>query len=150
MISLAAARRRDHPRMCGEKKSTRRSMSINAGSPPHVRGKGCVPIILALPVGITPACAGKSAVLGNGSARHRDHPRMCGEKQRANGMGRTSSGSPPHVRGKGGCCVTISVKNRITPACAGKRLRIQIPRRPNEDHPRMCGEKVKRGAGKHA
>ena len=30
---------RDHPRMCGEKRTARCGMQASAGSPPHMRGK---------------------------------------------------------------------------------------------------------------
>ena len=70
--------------------------------------------------GITPACAGKSWLLGQGRARPRDHPRMCGEKKAKNRTATTSEGSPPHVRGKVGVTDIAPVSPRITPACAGK------------------------------
>ena len=52
---------------------------------------------------------------------NRDHPRMCGEKDKAKVMGATTKGSPPRVRGKGLLYVLISEPFGITPACAGKR-----------------------------
>ena len=36
-------------------------------------------------------------------------------------------------------CVVVSL--RITPACAGKRIRSRLPDPVGGDHPRMCGEK---------
>ncbi len=54
--------------------------SKTIGSPPHVRGKECVNSARKLPVGITPACAGKRAILFRLLSLPRDHPRMCGEK----------------------------------------------------------------------
>ena len=72
--------RRDHPRMCGEKRARLPVRKSGRGSPPHVRGKGPGCGIIALPDGITPACAGKSSIWGNVIYVIWDHPRMCGEK----------------------------------------------------------------------
>ena len=51
----------DHPRMCGEKWLARFKPFATRGSPPHVRGKGVVHILVPEPLGITPAYAGKSS-----------------------------------------------------------------------------------------
>ena len=66
--------------MCGEKTYDISEITAQAGSPPHVRGKECVNSARKLPVGITPACAGKRAILFRLLSLPRDHPRMCGEK----------------------------------------------------------------------
>ena len=47
------------PRLCGEKRQSNRKLEIPTGSPPPMRGKGFAPSVLPLPVGITPAYAGK-------------------------------------------------------------------------------------------
>ena len=52
----------DHPRMCGEKASVFVSSQRKKGSPPHVRGKGRKCMQSGGTWGITPACAGKSAI----------------------------------------------------------------------------------------
>ena len=66
--------------MCGEKRGLILRITGYKGSPPHVRGKECVNSARKLPVGITPACAGKRAILFRLLSLPRDHPRMCGEK----------------------------------------------------------------------
>ena len=66
--------------MCGEKRMPVFVVPFLVGSPPHVRGKECVNSARKLPVGITPACAGKRAILFRLLSLPRDHPRMCGEK----------------------------------------------------------------------
>ena len=70
---------------------------------------------------ITPAYAGKSFVLNFGDFRHRDHPRLCGEKRRF--------------------LCTEHQPNRITPAYAGKRTVSPFSFTCFWDHPRLCGEK---------
>ena len=53
----------DHPRVCGEKGQVQTQPSAQLGSPPRVRGKADFRISSERQTGITPACAGKSALL---------------------------------------------------------------------------------------
>ena len=110
----------DHPRVCGEKCHRSRGFTSLSGSPPRVRGKVLYTSERRLSIGITPACAGKSA----GSYRRRspakDHPRVCGEKSALVKKRGPIEGSPPRVRGKGAVRAYYEGKGRITPACAGK------------------------------
>ena len=71
-------------------------------------------------VGITPACAGKSASHGCGSRGWRDHPRVCGEKCYNGVVKIFSRGSPPRMRGKADEDFLRHCWQRITPAYAGK------------------------------
>ena len=52
-------KRRDHPRMRGEKKKSPSNSVIFRGSPPHARGKAFRRFFQRVHIGITPACAGK-------------------------------------------------------------------------------------------
>ena len=109
-----------------------------------MRGKARQQEHLAAQSGITPACAGKSREyrvsdersLGSpprmrgkaptgfcGSTGRKDHPRMCGEKQRSAESVTIPMGSPPHVRGKDRLWQKRFHEVGITPACAGKRLK---------------------------
>ena len=111
------------------------------GSPPHVRGKGCIFALHCFKGGITPACAGKSCS-GSGCSRFpRDHPRMCGEKYPKIVGKLCKWGSPPHVRGKWLRQAFLVPDDRITPACAGKSFHQSSSCCFPRDHPRVCGEK---------
>ena len=66
--------------MCGEKNIVRKASFDPQGSPPHVRGKAFTHTLYHSIVGITPACAGKSAIKVDCDGIGKDHPRMCGEK----------------------------------------------------------------------
>ena len=91
------------------------------GSPPRVRGKvQCVPRGVDA-MGITPACAGKRKAETTFAFAIRDHPRVCGEKDRTASMKEILEGSPPRVRGKALRLRQLIRAAGITPACAGKR-----------------------------
>ena len=59
--NAASVIRKDHPRVCGEKSTTSEDAGSLPGSPPRMRGKGSRMTRATSMVGITPACAGKSA-----------------------------------------------------------------------------------------
>ncbi len=65
--------------MCGENLTPSERGMVSEGSPPHVRGKLNALAPLAHSAGITPACAGKTQIFNQATARAGDHPRMCGE-----------------------------------------------------------------------
>ena len=109
--------------MCGEKEITDAEGATETGSPPRVRGKGRRTLLFSYSIGITPAFAGKSVHLMHERKPVRDHPRVCGEKQKTFSIGQCVTGSPPRVRGKGRARAEAGGKARITPACAGKRSR---------------------------
>ena len=54
---------------------------------------------------------------------------------------RAVTGSPPHMRGKGGQTMAKRTGLGITPAHAGKSYRSAFPGTMFRDHPRTCGEK---------
>ena len=131
----------DHPRVCGEKTSTRVGCVTFWGSPPHMRGKVDVYRVCVQREGITPAYAGKSGVLISGGGLRRDHPRICGEKTDHFYNSGPVSGSPPHMRGKAARRRCFQSPAGITPAYAGKSPALLCCEYWVEDHPRICGEK---------
>ena len=131
----------DHPRPCGEKPSASANSDCDMGSPPPMRGKAFPIQLIAVPVGITPAHAGKRSVGAGSTGSTGDHPRPCGEKQRR-GIARVGGrGSPPPMRGKGILLALASPIGGITPAHAGKSHSLLYPLAHPRDHPRPCGEK---------
>ena len=71
-------------------------------------------------IGITPAYAGKSKESHFVRYARRDHPRVCGEKEKLRDAYALLMGSPPRMRGKGPAGQILVVSVGITPACAGK------------------------------
>ena len=118
--TLATAATGDHPRVCGEKISqTRRNLPLG-GSPPRVRGKVDLGLVLFHLGRITPACAGKVRVQApvqehrgitpahagkrpgwaDSGCQRGDHPCVCGEKIFEHPVSLANQGSLPRVRGK--------------------------------------------------
>ena len=128
--------------MCGEKVFSRRTLCLNKGSPPRVRGKVILPFISTLRARITPACAGKSKWHYSKSSCAGDPPRVCGEKSTQESFTEGSEGSPPRVRGKGPGFRVKGFPCGITPACAGKSQSWYLLPLRFWDHPRVCGEKL--------
>ena len=95
-----ANRGRDHPRVCGEKQTRGWTRSQSLGSPPRMRGKGLCLLFLFFQLGITPAYAGKRYPLTGNALMLRDHPRVCGEKEKSSRLPGDCMGSPPRMRGK--------------------------------------------------
>ena len=131
----------DHPRLCGEKATMRRFSCTLSGSPPPMRGKVLLYVVLQIWDRITPAYAGKSLSKLKGSLKRGDHPRLCGEKWFCCHMTLCFLGSPPPMRGKvfKSCCIILC--SRITPAYAGKSRKWTEIQLHTWDHPRLCGEK---------
>ena len=119
-------RRRDHPRVCGEKHAVPVSAIWSAGSPPRVRGKASCILVSSSTVGITPAYAGKSVCNIPCANWQGDHPRVCGEKLILIFFVFFAVGSPPRVRGKEEGHPRSQGSQGITPAYAGKRFRLGL------------------------
>ena len=132
---------KDHPRLRGEQRPTRRIDGFMAGSPPLARGTAFTTDEIIMLSGITPACAGNSkciaykkvslgitpACAGNslfvliGAYLARDHPRLRGEQYISPSQSTISLGSPPLARGTELVSTLAPLSYRITPACAGNR-----------------------------
>ena len=133
--------KRDHPRVCGEKRLVKRRARCLGGSPPRMRGKACRLGGTRITPGITPAYAGKSKFQKCTQAEREDHPRVCGEKNIWAAGGIRSTGSPPRMRGKAKGQTGLLRPSGITPAYAGKSLpAISVPVRCLGSPPRMRGK----------
>ena len=132
---------RDHPRVCGEKRSGKWPRHRWQGSPPRMRGKAPLFQLWLLPLRITPAYAGKRRKVHIRRGQTEDHPRVCGEKRYSWEKSTCKIGSPPRMRGKGYPCRYLQRDVGITPAYAGKRSGGCFPANRGRDHPRVCGEK---------
>ena len=109
--------------MCGEQNHRRKRTQSRLGSPPRVRGTGKLNYRVFAKIRITPACAGNRSNGTADTARHGDHPRVCGEQRLTSTCKADVQGSPPRVRGTDYVRDVCNFTQRITPACAGNRLR---------------------------
>ena len=110
------------------------------GSPPRMRGKLEPAAPVGIPIGITPADAGKTTCFFLCGFFQEDHPRGCGENSTIASANRIVEGSPPRMRGKQARKQKQRKTSGITPADAGKTLRTSQRRLRTRDHPRGCGE----------
>ena len=130
----------DHPRVCGEQPHLQLVGPDSLGSPPRVRGTVKDPLLDAVDMGITPACAGNRGTARWTRCCWKDHPRVCGEQVRLRHKGGGGKGTPTRVRGTGYPPGAAFARLRITPACAGNRSASAVKEAEEKDHPRVCGE----------
>ena len=119
LVRLFLSSMRDHPRMCGEHRSTVRQFLGHKGSSPHVRGTHLDPDQARQGQGIIPACAGNTPVYAASVFEVWDHPRMCGEHHSTRKPRQMAGGSSPHVRGTHLRLMQHIDLSGIIPACAG-------------------------------
>ena len=93
--------------------------------------------------GITPAYAGKSPQNYTLKFKTPDHPRLCGEKFDMMKTTGKVKGSPPPMRGKAEESHQAFLPCGITPAYAGKSCVLCAVVVWQQDHPRLCGEKIR-------
>ena len=129
--------------MCGEQLPAHPRTYVQGGSPPRVRGTVLNFWIPDEMRRITPACAGNRSQKGWHGRCAQDHPRVCGEQPSTRAIFAHTNGSPPRVRGTGPFESTAFSCKRITPACAGNRLKARVCDKLSKDHPRVCGEQVR-------
>ena len=134
----------DHPRRCGENRVRQYQTLLRTGSPPQVRGKQHSFCQTSCHPRTTPAGAGKTKPLALLYYAYADHPRRCGENCCCNLAHLFPHGSPPQVRGKLASRLLAPACVRITPAGAGKTRQDDTCRLDLRDHPRRCGENLKR------
>ena len=127
--------------MRGEKSTFIDCAEHSPGSPPLARGKVYKNALARYSGGITPACAGKRLKSSSIVISSRNHPRLRGEKRLIPPETAPVTGSPPLARGKGAGAVLVPQLPGITPACAGKRVFTEWRNDPDQDHPRLRGEK---------
>ena len=140
MVSSAARRSRDHPRIRGEHSRRRRAPMFALGSSPHTRGAPIEERRHGHQIGIIPAYAGSTPASTATAAAQRDHPRIRGEHTCAAAAAPGSSGSSPHTRGALPLVVGDEDTHRIIPAYAGSTSGPPPAGSARPDHPRIRGE----------
>ena len=141
-------RPRDHPRVCGEHQRILLIVGSVQGSSPRMRGAHGVARRGDPARGIIPAYAGSTARASAARRAERDHPRVCGEHpQQVTDLSR-HLGSSPRMRGARLGHAGAVADAGIIPAYAGSTSWSWRPRRRCWDHPRVCGEHLRRKLAK--
>ncbi len=109
----------DHPRLCGNDGNSDTANADEEGSPPLVRERLASQYFVKLNLGITPACAGTTALDDVDRLYCQDHPRLCGNDATPSTISNLLKGSPPLVRERPCAPLLNACRLRITPACAG-------------------------------
>ena len=126
--------------MCGENEPPSAATGSWVGSSPRVRGKQGPRHRARRPVGLIPACAGKTSTRELPLGSPRAHPRVCGENGGTVQFVQSSEGSSARVRGKHASPGSQSPGPRLIPACAGKTKMVADLNTRLGAHPRVCGE----------
>ena len=136
------ARRRDHPRVCGEHMLTGLVCWVISGSSPRMRGTLPPDALSLVYVGIIPAYAGNTYFGRWRGTALRDHPRVCGEHVSGRKYCSILLGSSPRMRGTLGGHAWRVLFEGIIPAYAGNTSFMFNRLACRRDHPRVCGEHV--------
>ena len=139
------ARRSVHPRVCGERRVPVVVPPEKTGSSPRVRGTLRSPGLPAKHRRFIPACAGNARPPAACPPRLPVHPRVCGERLTPSRGVMADAGSSPRVRGTPATHGDERFSSRFIPACAGNAPIPTPSRRTSAVHPRVCGERRKKG-----
>ncbi len=82
------------------------------------------------------------------ACRRKEHPRVCRENRLVYIIERQPPGTLPRMRGKHSLSPFPRRLRRNTPAYAGKTDACEIPNSAAWEHPRVCGENVRRISAK--
>ena len=135
-----------HPRMRGERHTASDGLKTRSGSSPHARGTPKEVRDYAVNKRFIPACAGNAAWRTLPPHGPSVHPRMRGERAKGLFPGAAKTGSSPHARGTLRFGQPHACGQRFIPACAGNAHRERREREHHAVHPRMRGERARRGA----
>ncbi len=135
-------RSRDHPRGCGEQRSSGDSLSTYTGPSPRVRG-AVEPAAVADAIrGTIPAGAGSRSARSPSRRRTWDHPRGCGEQVTQPPPAGCAVGPSPRVRGAVAVTVLLRIGAGTIPAGAGSSTTASSSVTRRRDHPRGCREQA--------
>ena len=137
--SLAMAKPRVYPRVCGGTPRAPRGNLTFWGLSPRVRGnrrRGDVQPALA---GSIPACAGEPSPSSTRAPAWRVYPRVCGGTRSSSMAGSRSMGLSPRVRGNHSRSPKSDFCPGSIPACAGEPRRRATTSSMRRVYPRVCG-----------
>ena len=128
-----------YPRMCGGAEIHDEKKLMIEGLSPHVRGSHELALVMNLPSGSIPACAGEPVAGCTSPSPTRVYPRMCGGADASDIATMAALGLSPHVRGSPAGDVHDPLPAGSIPACAGEPPGRPLQGRRFGVYPRMCG-----------
>ena len=128
-----------HPRRCGADRCLHVVDSPCRGSSPQVRGRLQSKSNAFQILGLIPAGAGQTLVLGCSGLVQGAHPRRCGADDLVNDGGAKFMGSSPQVRGRLEVKGAYYHRHGLMPAGAGQTAEMFSERALKRAHPRRCG-----------
>ncbi len=134
-----------HPRVRGDRRDECARHGEGRGSPPRARGQAQLFELLSPFARFTPACAGTGSLGFSVISMDPVHPRVRGDRRVKPNPRDDVPGSPPRARGQGGPGHLGPAVRRFTPACAGTGLPGSRARRRGSVHPRVRGDRRRRG-----
>ena len=132
-----------HPRIRGERRTSRPSRSGVTGSSPHTRGTPITRVPIAIYVRFIPAYAGNAMYGCSMLALLTVHPRIRGERRVVILTHDELPGSSPHTRGTLKPAIVSMLSIRFIPAYAGNAYEIESESHHLPVHPRIRGERGK-------
>ena len=137
----APAVRSVHPRVCGERGLIESFELTRSGSSPRLRGTPACHVPHALPDRFIPAFAGNAPRYPPVVVLATVHPRVCGERRRAEKCRQALVGSSPRLRGTLRISTYLNHAVRFIPAFAGNAETPNLDHPHSSVHPRVCGER---------
>ena len=113
---------------------------LERGLPLHAQGILTMSMKIHTIGGITPACAGNTAIRTMKKLQVRDYPCMRREYYKTDDISRLYTGLPLHAQGIRLSVPVTLITLGITPACAGNTKRILYPYSIYRDYPCMRRE----------
>ncbi len=130
------------PRVCGERLGITDSSNTSTGSAPRVRGTVLKPDVERYQTRFSPACAGNGEPFKGVVLSGAVQPRVCGERDKTQGLIMGNHGSAPRVRGTAYLMLHACYEERFSPACAGNGLHRAACWAARAVQPRVCGERT--------
>ena len=135
--------RRNHPRVRGEESLGKWNRKEDHGITPACAGKsGTARTAPVMPMESPPRARGRAFCMYLHALSMRNHPRVRGEEAAVDRWIAYIMESPPRARGRGVVADGRVGDGGITPACAGKRLRLRWTPLRSGNHPRVRGEEL--------
>ena len=130
-----------HPRVRGDRSLDAYRTNPVVGSSPRARGQVLEAAVGRAPARFIPACAGTGPSCRQRPRPTAVHPRVRGDREKAEGFTLREFGSSPRARGQGEQPRRAALRHRFIPACAGTGPPPPADPISSSVHPRVRGDR---------